>query len=100
MQVTVLYFEGCPNWKTARRRLEEALAKTAASDTVEVSYQRVETPEEAERISFRGSPTILIDGRDPWAKPDAPIGFSCRIYQTELGAEGSPSVDQLVEALS
>jgi hypothetical protein len=100
MQVTVLYFEGCPNWQTACQRLDEAIATAAVSAGVEVSYQRVETPEEAELVGFRGAPTILVDGRDPWAARDAPIGLSCRIYQTEHGPEGSPSVAQLVEALT
>jgi hypothetical protein len=100
MQVTGLYFEDCPNWKTARQRLQEALAAAGRSGAFEVSYQRVETPEEAERVGFRGSPTILIDGRDPWAAPDAAIGLSCRIYRTEEGADASPSVAQLVEALT
>ena len=100
MQVTVLYFENCPNWKMASRRLQDALSTVGLTDAVEVSYQRVETPEEAERVGFRGSPTILIDGRDPWAAPDGPIGLTCRIYQTERGGRGSPSVAQLVEALN
>lgn len=100
MRVTVLYFEDCPNWKIASQRLRDALTTVGLTDSVEVSYQRVETAEEAERVGFRGSPTILIDGRDPWAAPDAPIGLSCRIYQTEQGGEGSPSVAQLVEALT
>jgi glutaredoxin len=100
VRVTVLYFEDCPNWKMARRQLQDALVTAELADCVEVSYQRVETPEEAERVGFRGSPTILVDGRDPWAALDAPIGLSCRIYRTELGADGSPSVAQLVEALT
>lgn len=99
MELKVLYFEGCPNWKVARQRLNEALAVAGLTDTVEVTYQAVETPEEAERVGFRGSPTILIDGRDPWADEDAPVGLSCRIYRTEHGAEGSPSGAQLAEAL-
>ena len=100
MQLTVLYFKDCSNWKIASQRLQYALTKVAMTDAVEVSYQRVETPEEAERVGFRGSPTILVDGRDPWAAPDAPIGLSCRIYQTEHGREGSPSIGQLIEALN
>jgi hypothetical protein len=100
MQVKVLYFDDCPNWKVARQRLGEALAAAGLAQEVEVSYQTVETPEEAERVGFRGSPTILVDGRDPWAEEGGPGGLSCRIYQTERGPEGSPSVQQLAEALA
>jgi hypothetical protein len=99
MQVKVLYFEDCPNWTTARQRLSQALDSAGLADQVDVSYQTVETPEEAERVRFRGSPTILVDGRDPWAETGGPVGLSCRIYQTEHGPEGSPSLAQLAKVL-
>lgn len=100
MHVKVLYFEGCPNWKVADERLRAVLDAAGSAGEVDVTYQVVDTPEEAERVGFRGSPTILIDGHDPWARLGAPVGLSCRIYQTEHGPEGSPSVAQLAEALS
>jgi hypothetical protein len=100
MQVTVLYFDDCPNWKVARQRLHEALAAGGLADEVDVSYQTVQTAEEAERVGFRGSPTILVDGRDPWADNGATGGLSCRIYRTEHGPDGAPSVAQLAEALA
>ena len=49
---------------------------------------------------MHGSPTLLVDGRDPWADAEAPVGLACRIYRTEAGAEGSPSVAQLAEVLA
>ena len=100
MQVKVLYFDDCPNWKVARQRLHEALADAGLANAVDVSYQTVETAEEAERLGFRGSPTILVDGRDPWAEGGAARGMSCRIYRTERGPDGAPSVAQLAEALA
>ena len=100
MQVTMLYFDDCPNWKVARQRLHEALGAAGLSKEVDVTYRMVDTPEEAERVGFRGSPTILVDGRDPWADTDATGGLSCRIYQTDEGPDGAPSVKQLTEALA
>ncbi len=100
MQVQVLYFGDCPNWEIARQRLDQALAAAALTERVEVTYQTVETHEEAERVGFRGSPTILVDGRDPWAESGATGGLSCRIYATEHGSDGAPSVAQLTEALA
>jgi hypothetical protein len=99
-QVIVLYFEGCPNWQLAADRLREAVVAAGLSGQVEVTYQTVETPEDAERVAFRGSPTILVDGRDPWADDGGSFGLSCRIYCTETGSEGSPSVAQLTRALA
>lgn len=92
MTVTVLYFDGCPNWELARDRAAEALRLIGASNDVEL--RRVETIEEAEQVRFAGSPTILIDGKDrfPGAGQTA---MACRLYRQEP----SPSVEALVDAL-
>lgn len=60
-----------------------------------IEYQLVTSAEDAERVSFRGSPTILIDGVDPFAVGDEPIGLSCRIYRTFDGYAGSPTTAQI-----
>ncbi|MGH2594709.1 MAG: thioredoxin family protein [Actinomycetota bacterium] len=99
MRLTLQFFDGCPNWHVARERLGEAL-RGFGRDEASVELQRVESEEDAERLSFRGSPTILIDGRDPFAVADAPVGFSCRVYVTDDGFDGSPSVAQLREVLA
>jgi hypothetical protein len=96
--VTLLYFDGCPNWQLAGERLREALALAGRND-VRVEHRLVGTPEEAVAAEFRGSPTVLIDGRDPFADPYAPVGLSCRVYRTEAGLAGSPTVDQLLAVL-
>jgi hypothetical protein len=62
---------------------------------VKLGHQLIDSPEAAERAQFRGSPTILIDGRDPFANPDQPFGLSCRVYQTEEGPQGAPTEAQL-----
>lgn len=95
-EVTLLYFDGCPSWQTADERLR-ALAGEFGFD---LRHQKVETPEAAEAFSFRGSPTILVDGRDVFAEGDEPVGLSCRIYQTPEGPAGSPTVEQLRAALT
>jgi hypothetical protein len=65
-----------------------------------VRFELVRTPEDAEKLAFRGSPTVLVDGIDPFADENSPVGFTCRVFQTENGMEGSPSVAQLREVLS
>ena len=93
----MLYFDDCPNWRQAEARLMEALADL---DTpVAVRYQLVRSAEEAERAGFRGSPTILINGRDPFASPGDPVALACRIYRTPNGVEPAPTVEQLRAAL-
>ena len=96
MDITLQYFDGCPNWKTTDHDLATVLEEGAIDATVH--YQLIDTPEAATEYGFRGSPTVLIDGIDPFADPDAPVGLSCRIYMTEDGPAGSPTLDQLRQA--
>lgn len=96
MKVTLLYFEGCPNWEVADERLSEISGELE----LVVQRRRIETPEEAEAVGFRGSPTILVDGGDPFATGDEPAGLACRIYQTPDGPQGAPTVEQLRDALA
>ncbi|MFC7597461.1 thioredoxin family protein [Terrabacter sp. GCM10028922] len=99
MDVRLLYFDGCPNWAVAEERLREALAGVGR-DGEAIQRVFVETPEDAVRLRFIGSPTILVDGRDPFATGGEPPALACRVFATPEGRAGSPSVGQLVEALS
>jgi hypothetical protein len=96
MKVKVLYFEGCPHWRTAADRL----AALQAEMGFELTRQEVETPEEAELYGFRGSPTIQVDGIDAFGPDDAPVSFACRVYETPDGTAGSPTIEQLRMVMS
>ncbi|MGI8696955.1 MAG: hypothetical protein ACR2JQ_09960 [Mycobacteriales bacterium] len=96
-QVTLRYFDGCPNWQLAEQRLHAA---AAGRTDVTLVLQPVETQADAERLGFTGSPTILIDGIDPFAEPGATAGLSCRLYRTGSGTAGAPTQDQLQQALT
>lgn len=99
MKVELLYFDGCPNWMVAEERLAKA-ARLASRGDLTVHRRRLETEEDAVSLGFAGSPTILIDDRDPFATGDERVGLACRVYSTPDGLAGSPSVDQLVAVLS
>lgn len=99
MDVTLLYFDSCPNWTLARDRLRYVMRR-AGLDERSLTYRKVETPEDADAVGFPGSPTILIDGRDPFGGELAPVGFACRLYQTPAGPDGAPSTDQLLAVLA
>jgi hypothetical protein len=47
-----------------------------------------------------GSPTILVDGADPCAGPGEAPSWSCRVFATDHGIDGAPTVDQLIEVLA
>ena len=96
MDVTLLYFDACPSWRVADQRLAAIVAERPE---VVLIRRAVETPEEAQLLGFHGSPSILVDGVDVLAGPDAGVGLSCRVYDTPDGAAGSPTMAQLRAAL-
>ena len=96
VKLTLLYFDGCPHWADADSLLAE-IAKER--DNVIVERRIVDTPERAVEEQFRGSPTILVDGVDPFTDLDTPVGLSCRIFHTPAGPAGVPTKAQLLEAI-
>jgi len=96
MEITLQYFDGCPNWTITAERLATI---AQAHPDMTVTRQLVETPEEAEAIGFHGSPSILVNGTDVFADPSAPVGLACRIYATPDGFAGAPTLDQLRAAI-
>lgn len=99
VRVELLYFDGCPSWAVAEERVTEAL-RTLGHDGISVERCSVETVEQAEDLAFLGSPTIRIDGIDPFATGTEPVAFACRVYATPTGVSGAPTTDQLLELLS
>lgn len=97
MRVELLWFAGCPNWQDTEGRLRQALA--LAGVDAEPVLVEVGTPEDAVRSGFRGSPTVLVDGVDPFAGEQDPVGLACRVFRTPEGLRGAPTVDQLVAVL-
>ena len=91
LDIQLVYFEDCPNWRIAETRLGEALT-AIGQDPAVVRRVLVRSPEDAPSAQLHGSPTILVNGRDPFTDSAAPAGFSCRVG-------GSPSVEQLIEVL-
>jgi hypothetical protein len=98
VRIEILHVADCPNLETARQRLEAALDRTDVTANVEVF--EVTSTHEAQRRSMRGSPTILVDGQDPFASSSDEASLSCRLFATDDGVDGAPSVDQLIAALT
>ena len=96
MDIALLYFDDCPNWKIADERLAVIAAERP---DLTVSRHLVDTLEEAERVGFHGSPSILLNGVDVFAGPDAGVGLSCRVYRTPDGPAGAPTIEQHRAAL-
>ena len=49
--------------------------------------------------AFAGSPTILVDGVDAFDDAVQLTELACRVYSTDRGLAGLPTVDQLAASL-
>jgi hypothetical protein len=97
MHLTVLAEPACPNASVLEDRLAVVLDDRAG---VSVSRQVISDETEAARWGMHGSPTLLIDGVDPFADPGQPPSMSCRLYRHEQGrTSGAPSAGQLRQAI-
>jgi hypothetical protein len=68
--------------------------------TASVHELEVTTVESAAECGMRGSPTILVDGVDPFAGASMEASLSCRLFETPDGVDGTPTVEQLIEAVT
>ena len=97
MDLTVLAVPGCPNAPVLGDRLAAVVDGRAG---VSVSHQVISDEDEAARWGMHGSPTLLIDGVDPFAEPGQPPSMSCRLYRDDDGrTSGAPSASQLRQAI-
>jgi hypothetical protein len=85
MRLEVLHVAGCPHLQAMLDGLAQATDATVAT-------RLIETAEDAERYGMAGSPTLLVDGVDPFGTGGKP-SLSCRLYRS-----GVPSVAELRSA--
>lgn len=97
MELTVLAVPGCPSAPELERRLAVVLADRPA---VTVTRQVITDAAEAAQWGMHGSPTLLVNGQDPFAEPGAATAVACRLYRGEDGhLEGAPTQAALGRAL-
>jgi hypothetical protein len=98
MKVELLYFDGCPSYRTVQRLLDQVLAEEGIAATV--AMVRIEDEADALRQQFLGSPTLRFDGVDPFAKPGQDnFAMQCRVYHTPEGLKGWPTKEMLRTAV-
>lgn len=98
MLVQVLTVPNCPHAEPAAAVVREALDEAGLSD-VPVTTVTVDTQDEADRLGFLGSPTILIDGRDPFPEAGRAPALACRLYRHPAGLSGVPPIHPIRQAL-
>ena len=99
MDIELLVVPGCPNTQGATDRLRQVLDAMGLNG-VTFARRVITDQAEAESAGFTGSPTFLINGRDPFAEPGQTPGLTCRMYRTPNGLAGNPTTDQLRQALT
>lgn len=96
MDLDVLSVADCPNAPVLERWLRRVLGDRADA----VRHRVVDDAEDALRWGMNGSPTLLVDGVDPFADGEQSPSLSCRLYRHPDGhLEGAPSIAQLRRAL-
>src|SRR5260370_33418076 len=63
-KITIQFFDGCPHWELAERRLRQALADLGRED-VQITQTRSDSPEAAQRLDFHGPPPVPGNRRHP-----------------------------------
>jgi hypothetical protein len=100
-RIELLAWSQCPSHEDALAQLESALVELGLAD-VPVSVRWVDTDEEAQRLSFVGSPSVRVDGREVLQpeSSDHPA-LACRVYRHRNGRFSPlPDPDELRENLA
>ena len=80
-EVEFFWWAECPSWERVLSDLRAAMEELGL-DPGSISETEIRDEDDAERLSFVGSPTIRVEGVDvdpPGA--DEPVGLACRIYR-------------------
>ncbi len=97
MELILLTVPGCPNAAVFEARLAAALA--GRPDMV-VRRREVADERDAAHAGMCGSPTLLINGADPFAVPGQVPGLACRLYRDATGQPaGAPPAEALRRAV-
>jgi hypothetical protein len=98
MKIELLWIDGCPSVQPMLESLESELRAEGIDAVIELV--RVRDNADAVMKKFPGSPTVLIDGVDPFAEThQTSFGIQCRLYPTIEGLRPTPTREMLRAAL-
>lgn len=98
MRVELFFTPDCPHRGPAMTQLRAVLRLEGVAE--EIHEVVVTSAKRAEKLRFRGSPTIRINGRDIDPEPQVSESFAlaCRIYPG-AGEPGVPSAEMMRRAI-
>jgi hypothetical protein len=83
VDLTVLAIPGCPGAAMLEERLAAAIRGRPG---VRITRRVVTGQAEAEEAGMYGSPTLLVDGADPFAQAGQQPALACRLYRQDDGS--------------
>lgn len=98
MKIELFWIDGCPS----AERAKEVLVQVLHDQSIDARVEMIQVRDNADAVAmkFLGSPTIRLNGRDPFAPANASdFGIQCRVYQTPAGLRGSPTKEMLLQAI-
>lgn len=98
LRIELLYFEGCPSWENGLENLKIALKSEDISDA-DIHPVLISDEVDAMKEKFLGSPSFRVNGQDLWPEERKSYFLGCRVYLTEGGMKGFPTVDMLRKKL-
>ncbi len=99
VNIGVLFIEGCPGVSSITDSITDIIAEDAVD--ADVTLILIETPEDARRFHFTGSPTVRINGRDVDSnmKTIKDYGLRSRYYYVNGNKSDHPSKSMIREAI-
>ena len=99
VDVELLVVPDCPNESVALSVLRLAFDRVGLA-ALSVRTTVIASQEQAQERGFVGSPTILINGVDPFSVAGQSPAYACRVYATPAGLSGVPPLDDVISALT
>jgi hypothetical protein len=96
MRIEILYVPGCPNYQPTVERLQAVLESQLVQ--AEVRSIAIRTEAQAKAVSFPGSPTIRIEGKDVEPSRATAPGLACRLYKNGSGVPSEDTLRAAIEA--
>ncbi len=99
VKIVILFIENCPGVKPTTKHIKDIIADEAIN--AEINLILIETPEDARRLHFTGSPSVRINGMDIEANiiGNKDYGLRSRLYYIDGKQSSYPSKSMIKDAV-